>query len=136
MLDSQGVSMTFSHPTGYSRTEVYEDAMMKVEAVIHPFKLDEVRAALEILDCRHQRGSRQGRPKSSKEPRSGLRVLCRSAKGKAGNGGFSFRRRASCRGAIALLRRARKAMTARSSSMKCQARSAFAAVTAWHSGCL
>jgi nitrogen regulatory protein P-II 1 len=35
----------------YSRTEVYEDAMMKVEAVIHPFKLDEVRAALDHLGC-------------------------------------------------------------------------------------
>ena len=43
--------MTSSGPSGYARTEVYVVDMMKIEAVIHPFKLDEVKAELERLDC-------------------------------------------------------------------------------------
>ena len=43
--------MTSSGPSGYPRTEVDVVVMMKVEAVIHPSKLDEVKAELECLGC-------------------------------------------------------------------------------------
>jgi nitrogen regulatory protein PII len=45
--------MTSSDVPGYSRAEVDEVAMMKIEVVIHPFKLDEVKAELEALDCQN-----------------------------------------------------------------------------------
>ena len=43
--------MTSSGPSRYARTEADVNVMMKIEAVIHPFKLDEVKAVLEGLDC-------------------------------------------------------------------------------------
>src|ERR1019366_8854809 len=46
-----GISMTSSGPSVYARVEVSIRPMMKIEALIHPFKLEEVNGILQDLDC-------------------------------------------------------------------------------------
>ena len=43
--------MTSSGPSVYARVEVPIRPMMKIEALIHPFKLEEVNGILQDLDC-------------------------------------------------------------------------------------